>query len=295
MSVHGPIRRVRSRRSAAGLTSLLLTCLPLTAGVAQEPQAEGVREIPSEPLARRFFLKLPLENIQHHWRFRSREDFLAGSLTLRVIREGQVHSLPVFSRGLISDGWRIMAGEDEEGEVYFGFSSEERHLSAPDDSLELELVVVKDLPGWGARLQGDLLEGTYLSTGSYSGLTDHSTMIWVAAMAMGEGLSIPEMEEMPEFRALRERLKEHVGRNEFMAGLECWRQKWPLRITAEEGWLGPERARVSREMQDVSGLLRSARPDMGTDGRRCDPVVPDTLPASWERPWPGERRPPTTD
>jgi hypothetical protein len=236
-----------------------------------------MRDIPPEPLPRWFHLKLPLERVDHHWRFRSREDFLAGSLTLRIIREGEVRSFQVFSQGVISDSWRIMGEEGEPGEIYYGFVSQDRFLSAPADSLELELVVVKDLPGWGALIQADLPEGIYVSTGSYTGLTDNNSRAWMRAVALSEGLSVPELEAMPEFQAFKERMDEQVAESEFMAGLMCWRQKWPLRITAEEGWLGPERAATARRMDSISMAIQAARPDMGTDGRPCHVSPPDTI------------------
>jgi hypothetical protein len=96
------------------------------------------------------------------------------------------------------------------------------------------------------------------------------------AVALSEGLSVPELEAMPEFQAFKERMDQEVSESEFMAGLECWRQKWPLRVTGEEGWLGPEEAETSRRMDSIAAVIQAARPDMGTDGRPCHMVLPDT-------------------
>jgi hypothetical protein len=184
-----------------------------------------------------------------------------------------------------------MGEEENPGEIYFGFVSQERILSAPADSLELELVVVKDVPGWGPLFRAVLSEGTYVSTGSYTGLTDNNSRAWMRAVALSKGLSVPELEAMPEFQAFKERMDEQVAESEFMAGLECWRQEWPLRVTSEQGWLGPERAGTARRMDSISTAIQATRPDMGTDRRPCRVVPPDTI-SGIARPRPEKKKTP---
>lgn len=55
----------------------------------------------SEPIARRISVKLPLAQPRWHWTFRSRGDFLAGKLVLRIRRANDTQELVIFE-GVLS-------------------------------------------------------------------------------------------------------------------------------------------------------------------------------------------------
>lgn len=249
--------------------------VPRANAFTQVPQ--GPPAPPSEPIDRRLYFKLPLEQVRFHWRFLERDAFLAGSLTLRIIRDGAVDSIVVFQNGAVAEGWAPIPQTGTTGEIYFGFESSMRYATAPGDSLEIELVALEPLTGIGAYQQGTLPAGRYLSTGSFSSLTDDDSAQWIRMIAMMKGIPRDELESMPEIQALRERLSAIEGRMEYMAFMECWRQPWSLTITAEEGWLPAARAAESRAW---TSRLAGAPDEMGTDGRSCaaQPSPPsDTL------------------
>jgi len=270
-------------RFAACLVFLLGLAAPRAANAfTQVP--EGPPEPPSVPIDRRLYFKLPLKQPRFHWQFLEKEAFLAGSLTLRIIRDGAVESLVVFQDGTIAEGWEPMAavsGVNEE--IYFGFTSSTLYATAPGDSLEIELVAGEPLAGIGAYQQGTLPAGRYLSTGSFSRLIDDTSAQWVALIAAMKGIRRDELESMPEIQALRERLSAIEGRQEYMAFMECWRQPWSVTITAEEGWLPAAQAARSRAL---TSRLAGAPDEVGTDGRSCaaQPSPPsDTLVLDIER------------
>ena len=75
-----------------------------------------------EPQMRTISLKLPLRQVQYHWTFMSREEFLAGKLVLRVIRSDTTNEIVVFESGRMSEGWEaIKLSVPNAGEIYFGF------------------------------------------------------------------------------------------------------------------------------------------------------------------------------
>ena len=127
-----------------------------------------------EPRERAISLKLPLQQPRFHWRFMSRKDFLSGKMLLRIIRDGESTEIVIFENGQFSDGWEAMQPPPKLGkkEIYFGFVSTGKYLTAPGDKLELELTVPKDLAGIGALQTGILPAGKYVSKGTYSGLID---------------------------------------------------------------------------------------------------------------------------
>jgi hypothetical protein len=183
-----------------------------------------------EPRERAISLKLPLLQPRFHWTFMSREDFLSGKLVLRVIQEGQSNDIVIFESGKLSDGWEAMpVTGSRKGEIYFGFISTRKYLTALGDKLELELAVRKDLAGIGAMQTGILPAGTYKSRGTYSGLIDeYDTSVFSERLAK-EGKKSPaeQKELLNKLRAICEH----------KAFLESWKDQWPLKITSEKGWL----------------------------------------------------------
>ena len=136
----------------------------------------------AEPRMRTLSLKLPLRQPMFHWTFMSRKQFLAGRLVLRITRNGQTAEITICENGQFLEGWEPLSlprdpktGEPcnpKAGELYFGFQSTTKYATAPDDQLEIELHVVKDLDGIGADQTGILPAGTYKAKGTYSGLID---------------------------------------------------------------------------------------------------------------------------
>ena len=189
-----------------------------------------------EPRERTISLKLPLLQPTYHWTFMSREDFLSGKLLLRIVRDDQANEIVIFENGQFSDGWEVMGlpPAPERGEIYFGFISTLKYLTAPGDRLELELTVAKDLPGIGALQTGTLPAGKYASKGTYSGLIDEYDTTFLAEEFSKEGKKTPDEQE-----ALLKKLREQV---EHKAFLESWLDQWPLKITSQKGWLPEERA-----------------------------------------------------
>jgi hypothetical protein len=185
---------------------------------------------------RTLYFKLPIEGVRFHWEFLNRDDFLAGELTLRIINGERDHTYVVFRDGKISDGWATIGDADRDGRHYFGFSTDHRVLTAPDDSLIITLTVVKDLLGQGPHREGILPAGTWQSTGTYSGLWG-GLLNPMQAVALGFGPPV--------------------------AFMECWDNVWPIRITKQEGWHGAKPAE-----DDVSPFRRFF-PERGIDGRTC--------------------------
>lgn len=189
--------------------------------------------------ARHLYLKLPLEQPRFHWRFESSAEFLSGKLTLRMIRDDSVTELIIFDDGVISEGWQTI-GEDRGGTIYFGFRSTDTYVTAPSDSLEIELEVLQDLEGEGQLYTGILPAGSYSSAGSYSGLNNRPWM----------------------------KNEDYVP----WAFMQCWRELWPLVITSNDGWLGAEAAAQVRAPRKRIGAIASwfgiGRRD-GTDGESC--------------------------
>ncbi|MBT5927981.1 MAG: hypothetical protein HOH33_15345 [Verrucomicrobia bacterium] len=174
----------------------------------------------TEPLLRRLHLKLPLSQPMFHWTFLSKDKFLAGRLVLHITRSSETKSLTIFEYGRFMDGWKsINFPNPKAGEIYFGFESTKKHLTAPGDRIRLELWVMKDLKGIGAWQSGILLEGNYKTEGEYSGLLDE--------------FIVPEaFSKLPEETISK--IREQV---EFKAFMENWNPQWSLKITEEEGWL----------------------------------------------------------
>ena len=201
----------------------------------------GIQTKITDPVARRISLKLPLEQPRFHWTFYSRRDFLAGKLVVRITRAGATQEIVIFEAGVLGEGWEPMQSDSIHpgaGEVYFGFMSTTKYPTAPGDNLEIELSVPSDLPGVGSFQAGVLPRGLYRSTGSYSLLVDeYEARTVLESMAEQFGVTVQEMEANPDFPSMIAQLEKNAALIEFTAFMECWRERWPLTITAETGWL----------------------------------------------------------
>jgi hypothetical protein len=204
--------------------------------------------------ARTISLKLPLLQPAFHWTFLSREDFLSGKLLLRIIRDTQVSEIVIFEKGKFTNGWEAMPLPPASGkeEIYFGFISTRKYLTAPGDKLELELTVNKDLPGIGATETGILPAGKYTSKGSYSLLIDEYDTTLLAKELAEEGKMSPEEQQvlLNKLRAIYEH----------KAFLESWTDQWPLNITGEKGWLSDEQRAALKQLD-----ANAKRPVASTD------------------------------
>ena len=209
-----------------------------------------------EPRERAISLKLPLQQPRFHWTFMSREDFLSGKLVLRILQKGKLNEIIIFEGGQFSDGWEAMplAQDPNRGEIYFGFLSTRKYLTALGDELELELIVTKDLLGIGAFQTGILPAGKYKSKGTYSGLIDEYDTTLLANELAKEGKKSPNEQE-----TLLNKIREMC---EHKAFLESWKDQWPLIITSEKGWLPREKAAELRNMREK---LNTAKLKLPTD------------------------------
>jgi len=117
---------------------------------------------------RTLYFKLPIEGAQFHWKFLEADALLAGELTLRIINKDRDQTFVVFRAGTIADRWQMIGTTDRDGGVYFGFSTTDRFLTAPSDSLIITLTAANDLLGQGTYNEGVLPAGTWQMTGTYS-------------------------------------------------------------------------------------------------------------------------------
>jgi hypothetical protein len=197
---------------------------------------EQLQSTVSEPRMRTISLKLPLRQPEFHWTFLSRKQFLAGKLTLRVTRNDKTTEIIICENGRMSEGWEplTMPANPKAGELYFGFQSTKKYATAPNDQLEIELHVAKDLEGIGPNQTGTLPAGTYKSKGTYSGLLDE--------YKVPGSLDSTNKETLDKLRKMYE----------FKAFLENWQDQWQLRITSEDGWLSPqERQNYDKMMEQL--------------------------------------------
>jgi len=218
-------------------------------------ESEGVQgtEMPDnymtesmEPIERRISFKLPLLQPEFHWRFKSRSDFLAGKLVISIIRDGETEDITIFENGNISDGWEAIGDTvmtDLPGDIYFGFVSTKKYLTAPQDKLKIELEVISDLDGIGAMDTGILKSGNYTSTGVYFLITDkYDTSI------LTKGMSRKQMKESKE---LIDNLKKMYS---YLVVMENWEEKWTLDITGDKGWLTDEQRKQMATSINFKGI-----------------------------------------
>jgi len=191
--------------------------------------------VSNEPCMRRITLKLPLLQPRFHWTFVNQSDYLAGKLILHIQQGGKRTEITVFEQGRISEGWQPMEfpANPKAGEIYFGFSSTQKFLTAPDDQLEIELHTVKDLAGIGAIQTGILPTGLHKAQGSYTMITDE-----LQAHKMLKALPEDVIEKMRE-------------KMEYQVQCETWETKWPLRITSEQGWLDEQQREQYERMMEM--------------------------------------------
>ncbi len=239
------------------LAAICMLAVPVFA-LHMTDMPENIQTKIKEPRERTISLKLPLLQPTFHWTFISREDFLSGKLLLRIIRDGQASEIIIFEKGQFTDGWEAMplSPAPDKGEIYFGFISTRRYLTAPGDKLELELTVKKDLPGIGAMQSGILPAGKYTSKGIYSGLIDEYDMtLWAKELAK-EG-KMPAEEQ----QALLDKLR---AMYEYKAFLESWTDQWPLKITSQKGWLPDKQATALKAMREK--LSKQTQPPVVSTG-----------------------------
>lgn len=222
----------------------------------------------AEPVARHIYLKLPLQHVRFHWRFMSREDLLSGKLVLRVRRGDLTNEIVIFENGAFAPGWEA-TGASEPGKIYFGFRSTTRFLTAPDDELEMELLVLKDLAGIGVLQTGILAAGTYRAKGTYFNLIDEDDAqpMSVAQLIdswIEQGATRDRAEMMAQMmRAVFEEHRRNPEAFSFMASLGCWENLWPLKITSNEGWASPEQiAFQERNLEgEMAAIERAGGPN----------------------------------
>ena len=209
----------------------------------------------AEPVARRIYLKLPLQHVRFHWRFMSREDLLSGKLVLRIKRGDLTNEIVIFENGAFAPGWEALEAGGP-SQFYFGFRSTTTFLTAPDDDLEVELLVLKDLAGIGPLQTGVLAAGTYRAKGTYFLLLDD----FDSSQQMSEAQLIDSLAEAgvtgdeAEMMARTVQgvyLAMRMNAFRFIAGTGCWENLWPLKITSNEGWLPPEQAALQERMLEI--------------------------------------------
>lgn len=222
----------------------------------------------AEPVARHIYLKLPLQHVRFHWRFMSREDLLSGKLVLRVRRGDLTNEIVIFENGAFAPGWKAM-GASEPGKIYFGFRSTTTFLTALDDELEVELLVLKDLAGIGALQTGVLAAGTYRAKGTYFNLIDEDDAQPMSAAQLidsltEQGVTRDEAEviaQMMQGVSLAMRMNAEAFSS--IAGTGCWENLWPLKITSNEGWASPEQVAFHERMLEIEkvGIERAGGPN----------------------------------
>ncbi len=193
----------------------------------------------SRSAERTLYFKLPIAGTRFHWKFADRGAFLAGELTLRIAnrRRGRDTTLLIFRHGVIHDDWQMIGSVPRDSSFYFGFSTDVRFPTAPDDSVIVTLTAVRDLEGRGPYTAGTLPAGRWVATGTYSGLYGGT---WNPLN------NLARFGEAP------------------IAFMACWDTVWGLTDTREEGWMGPKPAD-----EDQVSVFERLKPQRGVDGRRC--------------------------
>lgn len=204
-----------------GGVALLLTQSATALYNVSVPDDKQTQE--KKPIERTLSLKLPIKNVQFHWEFLDKSQLLAGSLRLRITRDGKTQDIVVFQDGEFSEGWGPLIdqsmGKTGKDPIYFGFRSTRKYPTAPGDKVEIVLVAKQDLKGIGALLAGYLPAGTYKSEAGAAWLTDKAQA------------GVPQMSQEN-------------------AAFENWVQQWPVVVTRNEGWTPPEQAENLRKMME---------------------------------------------
>jgi hypothetical protein len=226
-------RRWRSRGFL--LLSLCLSLLTLWTTVLDG----RIPAVLSPTVARTLYFKLPIAGTRFHWTFFDRRAFLSGDLTIRIlnVRRKRDQTLVIFRDGKITDGWQMIGDLPRDSSVYFGFSTRERFATTVGDSVIITLIAAQDLFGRGPLSQGTLAKGTWVATGTYSGL----------------------------YGGTLNPLRDLVNAGEPpVAFLTCWDTVWLLRDVHDVGWMG---AKPAAEKELDSGKRQLTQ--RGVDGRRC--------------------------
>ena len=216
--------------TASSVYALLVTEIP-----------KDLQTTVSEPQKRFINLVLPLLQPDFHWVFLNKEDYLAGKLILRIKRGDKITAITIFENGKITEGWKPTANNINTGGIYFGFESSIKYETAPDDTLEIELHVIKDLTGIGSIHTGILSKGIYKSRGTYSALIDN--------------YKVPD-----SYKGLpKETLDNFKKVYDFKALLGNWTPQWKLKITGDDGWTPPEqRKRIENIMKQLESEKKAA-------------------------------------
>ena len=217
---------------------ILTMCTPVMA-LHMTTMSKDVQTSCTSPVERRVSLKLPLKQADFHWVFTNKKDFLAGKLIMRIIRGNNTEEIIIFEKNEYANGWSAIPFEQKPDGVYFGFQSDKKYLTAPNDKLEIELTVLKDLEGIGPTLSGVLPTGTYVSRGTYSGLIDEFDVSALKKEASEKGKDVT---------SLIEQIKNKFN---YKAFTESWETQWSLNITSEKGWLQPEQAERLKKMMEI--------------------------------------------
>jgi roadblock/LC7 domain-containing protein len=206
----------------------------------------------------------------------SREDLLSGKLVLRVRRGDLTNEIVIFENGAFAPGWEAMSGDGRvPGEIYFGFTSTTTFLTAPDDELEVELLVLKDLAGIGVRQTGVLAAGTYRAKGTYFGLQDDfdSSQPMLAAQMIDslteQGVTREEAEVIAQMmQGVSLAMRMNAEAFSFFASTGCWDNLWPLKITSNEGWASPEQVAFQERMLEIEkvAIEREGEPGWNCSG-----------------------------
>jgi len=217
---------------------LLLSCLSLWLALCNG----RVPAFLSPTVARTLYIKLPVAATRFHWVFLDRRALLSGELTVRIVNAGRNRdeTLVIFRNGTITDGWHIIGGETGGSSIYFGFVTGARFDTAVGDSVIVTLTAREELRGRGPYSQGTLAKGTWVATGTYSGLSGGT---------------------MNPFRDLVRLGKPPI------AFLTCWDTAWELRDASDNGWMGPKPPDEDKVSMFEGLYLR------GVDGRRCQSML----------------------
>lgn len=237
------------------LTLITLSAVETAHGLQMNQMPRQMQTTVTAPRDRSISLQLPLLQPEFTWTFLSKQDLLAGKLILYITRGDETATITIFENDTISEGWESLPRPTfpKAGEIYFGFQSTKKYLTAPGDRLKIELQVKKDLEGIGATETGILPAGTYISEGTYSGLIDEFPVSPDLRKDVSEE-TISEIRKMIEFKAF----------------MENWESQWPLKITSQEGWLSPEQKKQYQELRSKieDPIIRFLSTVEGLDGKK---------------------------
>ncbi len=172
----------------------------------ESPPSQNAEELEAEqrlaqPAPRTIYFKLPIAQTTYHWVFQERAAFLAGTLTLDIVRDDQRERITVFENGNITEGWEEISCTSAESptEIYFGFVSDQRFAIANTDRVEMVLTVPEDIEGVGPHCEGILRAGEYRASDRVTIYSTHEDTAFLRK--------------------------------------EDWKPQWDVAVTAETGWM----------------------------------------------------------